>query len=117
MRQKFGNDSGYLTARETLECMPVLTMRQQPNSYDYESFAGQFALENAQTAPFLSAKKRKHVPDLTSQRETEDNYQTAREHLSSDEEHGGFDNLADSDTKQQSNLDGNSNLNAELSTA
>ena len=27
---------GYLTARETLECMPVMTINKQPTNYDLE---------------------------------------------------------------------------------
>ena len=35
MREKYGEDTGYLTARETLECMPVMTINKQPTTYDY----------------------------------------------------------------------------------
>ena len=76
MREKYGEDTGYLTARETLECMPVMTINKQPTTYDYRSFASQFRREKGLTTQ-ISTNKRKHLEKDDGNVDYEDYYATA----------------------------------------
>ena len=113
MREKYGKDTGYLTARETLECMPVMTINKQPTNYNYPSFASQFRREKGLTTQ-ISTNKRKHLEKDDGNMDYEDYYATAREYSTSDDDAGGFNNFPDSDTKQPSFDKDDSASNTEL---
>ena len=78
MRDKFGEDAGYATAKETLECLPVHTVNRQPTSYNYPSFAHELSHEDAHNTPLLSSNKRKYMEKLDKRANLEDHYATAR---------------------------------------
>ena len=113
MREKYGEDTGYLTARETLECMPVMTINKQPTNYDQPSFGSQFRREKGLTTQILT-NKCKHLEKDDGNVDYEDYYATAREYSTSDDEAGGFHNFPDSDTEQPSLDTDDSASNTEL---
>ena len=101
MRDKFSTDSGYFTAKETLECLPVLTINRHQTNSSYPLFAHQLDQTNAIKAPLLLSNKRKHNEKHNNRSKFEDHYATAQEYLTNDDESDdGFVNVADSDTEQ-----------------
>ena len=113
MKAKYGKDTGYLTAREMLECMPVMTINKQPTNYNYPLFASQFRCERSLTTQ-TSTNKQKLLENDGGNMDNEDYYATAREYSTSDDNAGGFNNFPDSDTEQRSFDEDNSASNTKL---